>query len=324
MDDTDRAQRVANWYRSVGLSPLPSRRDSKRPDLSEFTTNQSEPLCQERFDDWRTTNIQLMCGHAAYGTTKLVVVDLDGYQAELVWAEMCKKHGGHEDTWEVRTGGGGRHIYFLASPHLKGATVAPFKSGILWGVWDTWGQDGRGEWLKHKFVQILGDGALAVAPPSLHVETGTRYEFIDRHCPKTISLPADMPGWLASMPRLGKPRFFHDDVERKKEIVKPSGEWRGRMGRSDVLALIDDKLSLAESWGLRTSSGSPNQNGWISCRAVGREDRNPSASFSPQTGAYHDCRESKTMSLFDLGVALGQFSTWQDAMRWCEEKYARP
>lgn len=315
-DDVDRAQKVARYYRQIGLAPLPSKNDEKRPDLFEFASLQSEPLSEERMSCWRTKNIQLMCGARTYGRRKVIVIDLDGYQAEIVWEEMVRVKGGHEKTWEVRTGSGGRHVYF----EIKGANLAPFKSGLIWGIWDTWGENGRGGWQHHKAIQVLGDGLLAVAPPSIHVVTGKRYGFIDGHCPKTILFPAPVPGWLTEMPRLGTPRFAHEErkpiLQAKKRIAGCS-----RLNRSEVLAMIDDKAALAESWGLRIASRKPNMNGWMSCHAVGREDRTPSASFSADNGTYHDCRDAESVSLFDLGVMLGQFATWQDAMRWCESAY---
>lgn len=66
-------------------------------------------------------------------------------------------------------------------------------------------------------------------------------------------------------------------------------------------------------WGLRVASRQPNHAGWCQCHAIGREDRNPSASVSPSSGSYWEPGE-KTIGIFELGVRLGVYLDWRDAV----------
>jgi hypothetical protein len=51
------------------------------------------------------------------------------------------------------------------------------------------------------------------------------------------------------------------------------------------------------------------------CHAIGREDHTPSAQFNPQSGVYVDFGGSQDrLSFYDLGVRLGAFPTWFDAL----------
>jgi len=54
---------------------------------------------------------------------------------------------------------------------------------------------------------------------------------------------------------------------------------------------------------------------WWSCHAIDREDRNPSAQFSENTGYYCEPAAGVRLSLFDLAAALKPdvYPTWQHA-----------
>jgi hypothetical protein len=83
----------------------------------------------------------------------------------------------------------------------------------------------------------------------------------------------------------------------------------------------DDKIRLAREWGLRFTRDTPNHDGWCDCRAIDRTDRNRSAGFNARTGVYRDASTGQVLSLFDLGVALGAFSNWTEAVVWCAEHF---
>ena len=86
-------------------------------------------------------------------------------------AALIAEHGPLPSTWVVATGGGGEHYYFR---HPGGA------------VKNRQNRPGRG-------LDIRGDGGYAVAPPSVHPDTGRRYCWAvapDEHA------PADAPDWL--------------------------------------------------------------------------------------------------------------------------------
>lgn len=309
MDHADiaRAQRCAQAYRDMGLSPLPSRRDRKAPTI-EFDRYKSEPLEPWRFDRWGTTNIQLMTGVTAYGPVKIAVVDCDGKQAISKWSYICQRNSFDlSSTWSVNSGSGtGRHFYFRLPENV---TSCP--SRMIWGVWDTYGKDGRGSWQKHKEIRLLADDNLAIAPPSIHVETRKRYSYLQ---PKPLAADIQLaPEWLTAMPAAAKP-------SEPTLMLWQSSTSSQFLSTRQILDRIQDKLGLAQSWGLRVT-GRGKESGWVSCRAATREDNNPSATFNLKTGYYDDFAAGESCSLFDLGVLLGQFSDWRDCARWCEEQF---
>jgi hypothetical protein len=307
-----RAGRAARKYRDIGLSPLPSAHHDKKPALPEYAKFRKEPLPDEFFLDWPTRNVQLLLGACAYGSQKILVVDCDGERAKEVWAEMRKANGEPERGWVVRTGGGGEHWHFRVPDGVESV-----ETGVVWGQWDTWGRDGKGGWVKHREVRVLGDGALAVVPPSAHVETGVKYEFSTGPNPVTMPELPEAPDWLLGMPRLrGGLSAQRAGVESRRSA--------NDQDRQTVLDGIEDKARLAASWGLRFNCCGPNSAGWMSCHSFSREDRNASASFHAGSGVYKDMRDGTKLSLFDLGIALGAFGDFAECIQWCRSHHASP
>ncbi|SIO37814.1 Bifunctional DNA primase/polymerase, N-terminal [Singulisphaera sp. GP187] len=302
-----------NHYRKVGLCPLPSRMDIKGPMLETYAEHyDAKPVPEEIYSDWATTNVQIITGTQSPSPTKILVVDLDGPEALEAWQKITwQKNHKDDPTWHSVTGSGGHHIYFLLP---DGLTECP--SGIVWGLYDTWGKTGKGQWVKHKEIRILGDRALVVAPPSKHVETGKRYEFMMPHTPKINRLPAIAPDWLLSMPRLSTPRFTEPPAPRKPvAYTRQSDRY---YTREEVLdAVADQKFDIAcREWGLVSACSGPNPAGWCSCFVPGREDARyakPSGSFHFRDGTFQDLKDKTAISMFDLAVVLGVFATWQEA-----------
>ena len=87
-------------------------------------------------------------------------------------AALEKDFGPNPPTWEVSTGGGGRHLYFAGD------------------LSNTAGQLGPG-------LDTRGAGGYLVAPPSLHA-SGRRYEWDADGHPDEVPLAA-LPGWIAGM-----------------------------------------------------------------------------------------------------------------------------
>jgi len=80
-----------------------------------------------------------------------------------------------------------------------------------------------------------------------------------------------------------------------------------------ILAGLDLQAEFAEL-GIDITAGEPKSDGWMECRAVGRDDVNPSAAINIQSGRYRDLGgEGLSLSLYDLAVHLKRFSRWQDA-----------
>lgn len=305
--DVERAQQWARFFRSQGYNALPSRMHMKGPALASYADFWDSPLPDATYDGWATTNVQVMTG----ARWRLAVVDCDGDEAHQVWRRMRNHHGqsGPTPTWVVRTGGGGWHYYFTLPADLP---ACPTRR--LWGVWDTWaGPKHTGDWCKHQEIRLLADRALAIAPPSIHVETGSPYAFLKGRGPGDFPRPAPAPGWLLNMPAIVIPRRVEDvptlPLKRMplESPIRPAGAF---YRRDDVLGAIADKIALARSWGLRIASQRPTPRGWYSCHAIDRDDDHPSASIHADSGVYVDHRDGVTLPFFDLAVALGQYPTW--------------
>jgi hypothetical protein len=293
--DVALAARWAALYRSKGWNPLPSRADAKRP-LIRFAEYWDRPAPVDLFDRHPTTNIQLVLGRR----WRLLAIDLDGDEAKTRFAAL----GPTPPTWATHSGGGGLHLWFT----LPADFPRPLPKAFLW----------RGEG-KHAAIERLCDHSLLMAPPSIHPTSGERYRFLDAyHSPVKLPLPAPCPAWLLNMK--GEPAAVREPVIPARKHVPAPVTAAGRYRASDVLDAIPDKVALAESWGLRVATRRPNAAGWVSCHAAGREDRNPSASLSAETGRYWEpgCR---TVSLFDLAVSLGIYLSFADAVRDLGARY---
>lgn len=314
-----RALSAAQFFRRIGLVPLPSRMDSKQPTFTTYKRYQSEPVPKAIYspDEWRTTNLQLMTGARTSGAIKIIVIDLDGNMAPEVWKRICNTHNYKpQGVWISQTGSGGRHIYFRLPHGMDSCSTR-----LIWGLYDPLGGPKQeGGWMKHMAIQLLGDGVLAVAPPSRHVKTGIEYQWIGKWSPAVFPLPSEAPDWLIGMTGLSLPvnpkksgsRFDSSHQTRKR--FRPNGN----MGpdRDAVIAALPEgeKLRLVEAWGLRLGRNAGTGRGWVDCHAIGRDDKNPSAGFDPKTGVYHDFGSSTKLSFFDLAVVLGAYPDWRQAL----------
>jgi hypothetical protein len=316
--DVRLAWTYARAYLRKGLAPLPSRADDKRPDLDEFAGLRSSGVTEAFLAGvWKAPNLQILTGANVNTPTRILVVDCDSDRAREVWRSMLAAHGLPPSPWVVKSPSGGRHTYFRIP---DGVTEVP--SRLLWGLWDTYGPDGRGRWVKHHEVRILGDGALVVAPPSIHVDfrdPPRRYEFLPGFSPKEKPWLSDAPAWLLDLPGLATPNVRPKPAEPPRPEFRPPRTLpHGTWDRDVVLAALgpDQKVQIARAWGLRFVAGSPNAHGWVSCHAIGREDRHPSGSFHTGSGVYQDRRDGQSLSFWDLAVTLGAFRIWQEAVDW--------
>lgn len=312
--DFRRTHNCVKHYRKLGLCPLPSRMDKKGPTLDSYAAHFGPtPVPTLTYSDWETTNVQLITGTKSPALSKIIVVDCDGEGSLDVWLQMCAKHNfSTTSAWIARTGGGGWHFYFSLP-----ISTASCPGGMVWGQWDTWGDNGIPRWTKHKEVRILADNALVVAPPSIHVDTGVRYAFEAASSPNTLRLPGFAPEWLIRMPRLaGKARCYPEPPPKPVSAPRKYPQTGNWYRREDVLnALGDRKLAVAKGWGLITSSDAPNPSGWVACFVPSREEpgrSDPSGSFHFTDGTLQDRRDLTSISLFDLGVQIGGYRTWQE------------
>lgn len=83
----------------------------------------------------------------------------------------------------------------------------------------------------------------------------------------------------------------------------------------DILAGLDIRAEFA-ALGVDVTGHEPNQDGWIPCRAAGRDDRCPSACINIRTGRYKDSGgEGLSLSLWDFAVQFGHYPSWQEARK---------
>jgi hypothetical protein len=288
----------AEFYRFRGFQPLPSAPDKKRP-LVRYAQWWEDQAPSDLFDRHPSTNLQVMTGRH-WG---LMVIDLDGEAAIEQWPKMapaCPR------TWITHSGGGGRHVWFSIPRDLP-----PMPKARLWGVWDQAAREGKGDWTSRAAVERLCDRSLVMAPPSIHPKTGKRYRFLAGHSPKEIARPAMAPKHVLSLEPMLSPRTEEPSrisIARKAPGVPQDGRWDAR----SVLDSIPDKIALAAVYGLRVATRRPNAAGWCECHAIGRVDRDPSASFNPTTGRYWE-PDKGSIGFFDLLVELGAYLTWKDA-----------
>jgi hypothetical protein len=200
----------ATIYRERGLNPLPSRTDAKRP-CCRFAQWWESPAPADLFEQWPTTNVQLMTGRH----WRLLVIDLDGQETLNRWAGMGKT----PRTWVTHSGGGGRHLWF----RLPAEYPRPLPKAFVW----------RGK--EHNGIERLCDRSLVMAPPSIHPATKHRYRFLDRvHSPLFLPLPADCPEWILKL----QPFQSIADLIRDKAPALP---YQGPR----------EPVALARAWGVK-------------------------------------------------------------------------
>ena len=150
----------ALMYRNLGLQVVPAQHNGKKPALASWVEFQHTLAPQSVFDQWFPEDcgpdMGLIAGAASGG---LLVVDLDDYKG-FGSAEWFSSIVPEPETWQQRTGGGGRHIFYRLPP---GKT---FPNGSHPGLG----------------VDIRCQGGFAKLPPSGH-ESGNRYEWVPGFAP---------------------------------------------------------------------------------------------------------------------------------------------
>jgi hypothetical protein len=217
---------LATKYLGAGLSVIPLRHRDKRP-LIPWGEFQQRRATETEIQAWwgadPDAGIAFVCGRVS----SLVVLDED------------PRNGGHTSLAAfsfpagptVRTGAGGHHFYFAHS----GESIPKIPS-LLPGV------------------DVQGDGAYVVAPPSVH-PNGTAYTWESRHELGTVALPA-IPFWLR---RLVRERQRSHSSDRRRG---------GGAGEPIEVAAILGRLH-----GVRRTAG-----GWTAC-CPAHEDGSPSLSI---------------------------------------------
>jgi hypothetical protein len=283
------------------MQPLPSRMDEKRP-MIRYAELWERKAPDDLFEKFETHSLQLMTGRH----WRLLVIDLDGPGARAEFDRLARdNHSPLPPTWVTHSGGDGIHLWF----RLPTGIATPLPKAVLWK-----GDGG------HAAIERLCDRSLVMAPPSIHPRTGARYRFLNRsHSPARLALPAGCPGWILDLKPIERPKPERISILIGRTTTAADARG-GRYRAADVIEGIPDILSLVASWGVRLASPRPNGAGWVSCHAISREDRCPSASVSATTGRYWEPGE-RTISVFELGVRLGIYLDVRDAIADLGQRY---
>lgn len=185
---------------SLGLAVFPLKPRSKHPATPHGVKDATTDMA--RIDKWGEQGLWHGVGVACGEPSGVIVVDIDTrHGGDAALEELESRHGKLPATWECLTGGGGRHLYY------------------------------RGVCRTHKLapggaVDLRGTGSYVVAPPSIHPETGKRYEWELSSVPGEAAL-ADAPAWVLA----------HTDAPVTANAV-PSGEARPHMLSRHTLAFL--------------------------------------------------------------------------------------
>lgn len=199
-------------YLDAGFSVIPIRAKDKRPAI-DWKEYQARHSSREEIESWwqdPALNLAVVAGRIS----KLIVVDVD------------PKHGGDESvkqlhlppTYVVRTGGNGLHYYY-SWPH---DVAPPNRKGYLPGI------------------DIQGEGAYVVAPPSVHASGGS-YEVVT-----PLSEITEAPPWLVELEQKTDEKRWEKGIngvtegERNETAASVCGK---------ILSSLSPKLWDVAGWG---------------------------------------------------------------------------
>lgn len=181
-DDFASACQWADSYRALGLAVIPAAGREKIPvgKWREFQTGIPQTVHERWYGDdgEHRANYRMgfLTGAASLGEGwKLLVIDLDEkgtISGSATWDHWIADNelGCDPETWRVRTGGGGQHIYFRYPEHLSIRNTQETIAGI----------------------DVRAEGGFVIAPPSLH-QNGKQYLWT--FSPFDTDL-AEAPEWL--------------------------------------------------------------------------------------------------------------------------------
>jgi DNA polymerase I-like protein with 3'-5' exonuclease and polymerase domains len=163
---------AAQLYVNRGWSVIPIHTLGKDPSLPGWKQFQERRATNEELAQWfgqgnvARNNLAIIAGTVS----KILVVDIDANRGGNVW--LAEKN--LSSSYIVRTGGGGRHLYFqhYGEPLKNSVNLAPG-------------------------VDIRAEGGYVVAPPSMHA-SGLRYEWEGGVPWGEMPLP---PAWLIELIR---------------------------------------------------------------------------------------------------------------------------
>lgn len=105
---------------------------------------------------------------------------------------------------------------------------------------------------------------------------------------------------------------------------KPSSQFKAPLPtiaeRKQEVASRLDFIAEYRRWGVEFTASQPNAKGWVECRAINREDRDPSANVNVETGDYKSFGEgAEHLSFWDFAQKYGGFPDFMSVLRHYEE-----
>lgn len=97
-------------------------------------------------------------------------------------------------------------------------------------------------------------------------------------------------------------------TKKSRSPSRPSG----KEAEAAILEALDLRAEYT-ALGVRIVARAPTPSGWLACRAVGREDAQPSAGVNVRTGRYADRGTGDNFSLWEFAAQHGHFATWREA-----------
>jgi hypothetical protein len=196
-------------YAAAGLPVFPCHPRTKEPATKRgFYDATTNPATIRRLWSAPDRNIAIATG-AVSGFWIVDIDDIDDPGGEDHIRRLESKHGKLPDTRAVRTGRGGRHLWFKY--------LGPIQSSV-----------GR----IAPNVDVRGDGGYCIVPPSIH-ENGRRYTWVTFSGAEI----AIAPQWLVALTRK-RPTI----AERARVVVPRSGATPGAYGTA---ALNDEVAAVA-------------------------------------------------------------------------------
>ncbi len=160
--------------------------------VKEATTDQQ--TIKDWWTRWPDANIAIATG----AISGLIVLDVDPrHDGDDSLQELLNEYGSIPETVEVKTGGGGRHIFF----QHPGGKIGN-RANLLPGL------------------DIRADGGYVVAAPSVHA-SGNPYEWELSSHPDEINI-APMPEWLLNLMRQPKMLTANNSTSHLSLVNRPS------------------------------------------------------------------------------------------------------
>ena len=192
---------AALQYAHFHWSVIPVRAHEKRPAIRWMEYQQrfaTDDEINEWFTKWPDSNVAIVTG----SLSGIVVLDIDPRHAgDKSLNQWEQQHRPLPRTLEVKTGGGGRHLYFKHPGGLVRNRV-----GLAPGV------------------DFRGDGGCIVVPPSIH-PSGNVYRWLKGHGPDDLPV-ADLPKWLLKIIAGKNPTSSHT-IQYWQQLIRegvPKGE----------------------------------------------------------------------------------------------------